>query len=113
VDRRVGIGYCVRPWQASLPAWPGSQGISQEEAATAFALARQISDRDGGKTWGMAVCGPMLFADSATGGVAANGADAEGRLQRAGDAWRGKSPKSIHIANTAIDWAGVRWTMVA
>jgi hypothetical protein len=90
-----------------------AQGIPQEQAATGFKLARQISDRDDGKTWGLAVCGPMLFAEPATGDVAANGADREGQLQRAGDIWRGKLPKSIHIANTAIDWAGVRWTMVA
>jgi hypothetical protein len=90
-----------------------AQGIPPEEAATGFNLARQISDRDGGKTWGMAVCGPLLFAELASGELAANVADAEGQLQRVGDIWRGKLPKSIHVANTAIDWAGVRWTMVA
>jgi hypothetical protein len=90
-----------------------AQGIPQDEASPAFALARQISDRDAGKTWEMPVCGPLLFADSTTGEVVANGADAEGLLQPVGDVWRGKVPNSIHVANTAIELGGVRWTMVA
>jgi hypothetical protein len=107
MDWRVSIGILIA---GSLAL---AQSIPQGEASTAFALARQISDRDGGETWGIPVCGPMLFADSVTGDLAANGADAEGRLQPAGDVWRGKLPKSMHVANTAIEFGGVRWTMVA
>src|SRR5438309_6542927 len=90
-----------------------AQSVPQDEASTAFALARQISDRDAGKTWGMPVCGPLLFADSTTGDAVANGADSNGLLQRVGEVWLGSLPKSIHVANTAIEFGGVRWTMVS
>jgi hypothetical protein len=110
----VTISYCISLVTGVLVA--GSlkfgQSIPQDEASTAFALARQISDRDAGKTWSIPVCGPMLFADSVTLDVVANRADAEGRLQPAGDVWRGKLPKSMHVANTAIEFGDVRWTMV-
>jgi len=76
-------------------------------------MARQISLEDGGKTWGMEVCGPMLFADPATNNVVADRADGKGQLQRAGEVWQGRLPNSIHVANTALEWGGVRWTMVA
>lgn len=89
-----------------------AQGISLPEAADAFATARAISERDAGHSWGVPVCGPMLFADSETRDVVANQTDAEGRLQRDGSVWTGKLPVEIPIANTARDWAGVRWTMV-
>lgn len=89
-----------------------AESIPVDEAQSAFAMAHQISEQDGGKTWGMEVCGPMLFIDSATNNVVGNQADAEGQLQRVRAVWQGKLPQSIHAANTAMEWGGVRWTMV-
>jgi hypothetical protein len=89
-----------------------AQTIPPDEAAGAFAVARQISRRDAGKTWGVEVCGPLFFADPSTRDVVANQADAEGRLKQAGDVWRGSLPASISIANTDTEWGGVHWTMV-
>ncbi len=89
-----------------------SQSIPADEAASAFAVAREVNERDAGQTWGMPVCGALMFGDSDTNDVVANQADSEGKLQRSGDVWVGKLPKEIHIANTAFEWAGVRWTMV-
>jgi hypothetical protein len=76
VNRRVTIKYWLRLVAGILIArsLTFAQSIPQDEASTAFALARQISDRDAGKTWGMPVCGPILFADSVTGDVVANAA---------------------------------------
>jgi hypothetical protein len=88
------------------------QTIPLDEAASAFATARAISAQDAGKTWGMEVCGPILFIDAETHNAVANQADSEGILQRAGDVWQGKLPRTVQAANTATDWAGVRWTMV-
>jgi hypothetical protein len=61
----------------------------------------------------MPLCGPILFADSETNEVVANQADAEGKLRPSHGVWVGTLPSERGIANTAIEWAGVRWTMVA
>ena len=87
------------------------QTIPLDQAADAFALARQISSRDAGGTWGLEVCGPMLIGDAAN-HVVANQGDTRGQLRRAGDVWQGELPASIHVSNTALEWAGIRWTMV-
>lgn len=108
---------------AFLLGWAGTssaQSIPTSEAAAAFATAREVSDRDAGRTWGMPVCGPILFADPATREVVANRADAEGRLtprpavgaSASPVVWGGTLPPELPIANTAVDWAGVRFTMV-
>jgi hypothetical protein len=89
-----------------------AQTIPLDEAARAFATARAISAHDAGRTWGMEVYGPMLFVDAETNNAVANQPDAEGILQRAGEVWQGKLPRTVQAANTATDWAGVRWTMV-
>lgn len=60
----------------------------------------------------MEVCGPMLFADASTNDVVANQPDGENQLKPAGAVWQGRLPASIHVANTALEWSGVRWTMV-
>lgn len=89
-----------------------AQVLPPSEAAEAFAMAREISDDDGDRTWGIRICGPILFADPKTSEAVANQADTDGRLQPSGAVWTGKLPKEIHVANTAVEWAGVRWTMV-
>lgn len=86
--------------------------IPQTEAASAFSIAKTISDRDGGALWGMKVCGPVMFADPETHEAVANQGDAQGQLHKVGDVWTGTLPKEMNISNTALDWAGVRWTMV-
>ncbi len=86
--------------------------IKLELAAQYFAEARNVCERDGGRLWGAPLCGPMLFADPETRAVVANQADQEGRLRPQGAVFTGALPPQAIIANTAIDWAGVKWTMV-
>ena len=86
--------------------------IDQGRAAQYFEEAKRVSDGDAGKLWGLALYGPMFFVDPATNEVVANQADAEGRLARHGDVWTGKLPPEMGAANTAIQWAGVHWTML-
>ncbi|HTQ85150.1 MAG TPA: hypothetical protein VMI93_02965 [Candidatus Solibacter sp.] len=92
----------------------GAQGapIDQAKAAQYFDEAKRISAADGGRLWGVALYGPMFFVNAATSEVVANQADAEGKLTRHGAVWTGKLPPQIGAANTSIQWAGVRWTMV-
>jgi hypothetical protein len=86
--------------------------IDLERAGRYFAEVSHISARDNGKLWGIKLGGPMLFVDRATLEAVANQPDREGRLTARDSMWVGKHPESIAPANTAIEWAGVRWTMV-
>src|SRR5262249_36289697 len=81
-------------------------------AAQYFREAREVCTRDGGRLWGVSLCGPMLFADPGTRAVAANQPDKEGRLRPQGEVFTGALPPEVVIANTATEWAGVKWTMV-
>jgi hypothetical protein len=81
-------------------------------AARYFREAREVCTRDGGSLWGVSLCGPMLFADPVTRAVAANQPDKEGRLRPQGEVFTGALPPEVVIANTATEWAGVKWTMV-
>ncbi|HMF16664.1 MAG TPA: hypothetical protein VKE98_05620, partial [Gemmataceae bacterium] len=42
----------------------------------------------------------------------ANRPDPQGALKPKDGVWTGTFPDNLNPANTAIDWLGVRWTMV-
>src|SRR6185369_16778641 len=89
-----------------------SPSIDTKLAKQYFQQLKQTSDRDGGKTWGLTLYGPVLFVDPRTGNIVANQADLEHKLVPQDGVFTGKLPSEISPANTAIDWAGVHWTMV-
>jgi len=89
-----------------------SSSIDTKLAAQYFRQLKQTSDRDGGKTWGLPLYGPMMLVDPRTGNIVANQADLEHKLAPQDEVFVGKLPNEINPANTAIDWAGVHWTMV-
>jgi len=89
-----------------------SSPIDTKLAAQYFQQLKQTSDRDGGKTWGLALYGPILFVDPRSGNVVTNQADLEHKLTPQDEVFVGKLPTEISPANTAFDWAGVHWTMV-
>lgn len=90
-----------------------AQSIPPEAAEEVFQTAVQLNARDGGRLWGMPVCGAILLMDASTHDVVANQADAQGMLQKNGTIWRGKLPEDVTASNTAIEQYGVRWTMLA
>jgi len=77
-----------------------------------FDEAKQISERDGGRLWGVPLYGPMIFAESGSRQVVANQADHEGLLKKQGGVFVGTLPANVGLANTSVKWAGVHWTMV-
>lgn len=87
-------------------------GIDLAMAAEYFRQADAVCRRDAGELWGVSLCGPMLFADPATRQVAANRADAGGALHEEAGVHVGRLPADVNIANTALEWSGVRWTML-
>jgi len=89
-----------------------SSSIDTKLAAQYFRQLKQTSDRDGGKTWGLPLYGPIMFVDPRTANIVTNQADLEHKLVAQDGVFVGKLPNEINPANTAIDWAGVHWTMV-
>lgn len=86
--------------------------ISRELAGDCFALTKELAEADGGRLWGISLAGPVMIVDPDTREIVANQADGEGQLIAAGDLWTGRLPANIQPANTSLEWAGVRWTMV-
>ena len=75
--------------------------VDQERAAQYFKEAAALCQREGGRLWGVSLCGPMIFADPATGTSATN--------QPPPSVAR---PAIVGYANAAIDWGGTRWTTI-
>jgi hypothetical protein len=106
------FGSLVFLMSAALAGFAQSQSIDTSLAHRYFQEADAICKRDGGKLWGVSLCLPMMFADHRTRMVVANQSDREGNLTPEGEVFVGKLADRINIANTAVEWAGVRWTMV-
>lgn len=99
----VGAGGLLHAVDRSIPAGLAGQYFEEAQA---------VSDRDGGRLWGVRLYGPILLVDPETRVVAANQKDGEGRLSPDGGVWAGALPETENIANTAATWAGVKWTML-
>ena len=79
------------------PAWAQ---VDPQVAERYFDEARTLCERDGGRMWGVSLCGPMIFADASTHTLA-------GSIQVPGGSW----PIALGYAGTALDWGGQRWAV--
>jgi hypothetical protein len=104
----VAAGQVVQPTTSAAQDWP----IDLDEARRAFAAAKSASDQDAGRLWGVELYGPVFLVDPGSRFVVADRADPGGALEEREGVWVGTLPEEINPANTAIDWAGLRWTMV-
>ena len=77
-----------------------------------FKGLRQTSDIDAGRTWGVSLYGPIFFVDPSSRVVVADRPDPQTVLKPKEGIWTGTFPDNLNPANSAIDWLGVRWTMV-
>lgn len=94
-------------------AWPASgEGIDLAAAERAFAERRALCDHDHGALWGRDLCGPLLLVDPASRDLIATQDTPGGSLRKQGKVFVGHLPTGVLIANTAIDWEGLRWSMV-
>ena len=98
------LGACSR---SSAPA---REVIPAASAGRIFAEAGRLCQAEGGALWGKSLCGPMLFADPATRQAVLNG-PSPGAV-RDGAVYRLQLPAGTGVANTAIELAGQRWTML-
>jgi hypothetical protein len=83
----------------AVAAAPAVAQVDQERAAAWFREAALLCEREGGKLWGMSLCGPMVIADPVTRTMATN--------QPRPDV---PPPPAVGFANAAMDWGGTRWS---
>jgi hypothetical protein len=83
---------------------------STASARSYFDEATRQCQADGGRLWGKTLCGPMLLVVPATRQVIASQADAQGQLHADDGVFVGTLAASETLANTPLDWAGVRWS---
>lgn len=89
---------------AQTPVAPGPAEI--------FADAKAVCEADGGALWGVDLCTPILLVDPTTRTIHAARRGESDALKPEGDLFVGALPETVNIANTALDWDGVRWAMV-
>jgi hypothetical protein len=77
---------------------PASAQVDQARAEQYFKEARALCERDGGRLWGISLCGPMVIADAATGTIATSQ-----------PAPPGDRPRALGVVNAPVQWGGVTW----
>jgi hypothetical protein len=77
---------------------PAAAQVDQQRAEAYFKEAATLCQRDGGRLWGVSLCGPMVFADARTQTLATNQPRPTEEPSRA-----------LGFANAPIDWGGSRW----
>lgn len=81
--------------------------------SAAAAELQRICRADSSQLWNANLCGPLLIVDGATRQAWATQRDNEGVLSATpSGGWVGVLPQGVPVANTTVDWAGVRWIMV-
>ena len=78
---------------------PAAAQVDQARAEQYFKEAQALCERDGGRLWGVSLCGPMVIADAATGTIATN------QPAPAGD-----RPRMIGFVNAPVQWGGITWS---
>jgi hypothetical protein len=77
---------------------PAAAQVDQQRAEAYFKEAATICQRDGGRLWGVSLCGPMVFADARTRTFATNQPPPTEEL-----------PRTFGFANAPTEWGGSRW----
>jgi hypothetical protein len=79
-------------------ATPAVAQVDQERAQQYFREVQALCERDGGRLWGVPVCGPMVIGDMRT-QTFATSQPAPGEAR----------PRMIGLVNAPITWGGVTW----
>jgi hypothetical protein len=78
---------------------PAAAQVDQALAQQYFKEARVLCERDGGRLWGVSLCGPMVIADAATGTIATSQ-----------PAPPGERPRYLGLVNAPVPWGGTTWS---
>jgi hypothetical protein len=93
---------------ADTPAAP----INLETARQQFKAAQEICTADGGKFWGVSLCGPIMFVEPESRRVVANQKDEGGVLREEDGVYVGLLPASENVSSTPTQWSGVLWSQI-
>ncbi len=72
--------------------------VQPELAKRYFQEATRLCERDGGRLWGVSLCGPMVIVDQATGTRATSQPEPEG-----------PPPRFPGLVDGPVSWGGLRW----
>ena len=86
--------------------------IPLDQARARFAEADRLCKADSGRLWGVPLSGPILFVDPASRAFVASARDSQGLAREQDGVYIGVLPADQTVANTALTWAGVRWTQI-
>jgi len=88
---------------------------SAADSAAALTGVREFNAacrHDGGRLWGVSLCGPLVTVDGSTGLAVATQLPPAGQFTTRGALWIGQVPEGMQVANTAFDWNGRLWSSV-
>ncbi len=88
------------------------QSIDIKKARAYFNEAKELSQKDGGKLWGIDLFGPLVFVDNETREGVANVPVPVDDWEEENGVYKGYLPDKIGFANTAFEWEGESWSMV-
>ncbi len=83
------------------------------QSVTAFKELDSVLSQEKSEIWNYSLKGALMFVNRETRTIIANENDKSGKLMKQGAYFVGKLPDKINISNTAFDWNGKRWTMLA
>jgi len=89
------------PGANSISYGSGFSAVDRRRAEKYLSEAATLCAREGGKLWGISLCGPIAIVDPVAHAIAANEP-----LPAA------KQPAAFGFSNSAVDWGGRRWTTV-
>jgi len=104
----VGLAAAAAAARAQTPPPP----IDLAKARAYFAEDKAVSDKDGGRLWGVKVYGATFFVDPESRFTVANEPDPDGVLHADGELYVGTLPQSVIVSNAPVEWEGKRWTML-
>ena len=95
---RRGMTVVVSLYLMAGRALPAVAQVDHQRAQEFFKEVQALCERDGGRLWGVSVCGPMVIADMRTQTFATS--------QPAPD---GARPRLLGIVNAPVQWGGTTW----
>src|SRR3954468_16093091 len=104
---------CVGTLLGAPIAPAAAQSLDTALALSALRDAKAACEADAGVLWGKSLCGPIALVDRQTRLVVANDSGGGRRFVKLGDAYVTTLPENQYVANTAFQWEGRTWTMVA
>lgn len=96
--RRHASWVAVLVYVVTSHAVPAVAQVDQQRAQEYFKEVQALCEKDGGRLWGVSVCGPMVIGDMRTQTFATSQPPPEGAR-----------PRLIGLVNAPVEWGGTTW----